>query len=343
MSASLKPDEDEGAEAREAAQDIVHGHIFLPSKPSAALAVSRVETAGHSDLSTLLIVFVNGLILPKSAWLPVMQAVLDSLQDLTDDGSRPEMLAYDRYGQGLSDPDPLDAETGKEPGYGHGILDVVDDLDQLINHIQRDRVPRKRLVFVASSIGCPISRLYTQKYENTAAGIVFLDSMMANQNFIDMFPDPSRPDFDPSTLPDGITTAILIEQRQQFRQRFAPDVKNGEGLDRRNLPELLPESDAPLLLGSRGKPPFLTVVGHDKETFARQSLEGDMKTPVVFTESYMQPTWERYNQGLLKLSEPDRVKGVIIAQGCGHFIPRDDPAFSAATVVDMIQRVTGAI
>lgn len=343
MRTSLRPDGDEGAEARETPQDIVHGHLFLPSKPSAALAVSRVDPAGDGDISRLLVVFVNGLVLPKSAWLPVMQAVLDALQDLTNDGSRPEMLAYDRYGQGLSDPDPLDAEPGKEPGYGHGIMDVVDDLDQLVNHLQRDQVPPKRLVFVASSIGCPISRLYTQKYQNTAAGIVFLDSMMANQNFIDMFPDPASPSFDPSSLPDGITTAILVEQRQQFRRRFAPDVKNGESLDRRNLAELLPKSDAPLLSGSGGKPPLLTVVGHDKETFAHQSLEGDMKTPLAFTVNYMQPVWERYNQGLLKLSEPGKVKGIIIARGCGHFIPRDDPAFSAGTVIDMIQRVTGAI
>lgn len=339
MDVTPRPDGDEG----QTAEDIVHGHLFLPSKPSAALAVSRVQAAGDDALSRLIVVFINGLILPKSAWLPVMQAVLDTLRDLTDNGSQPEMLAYDRYGQGLSDPDPLDAEPRKEPGYGHGILDVVDDLGQLLDHIHGSLVPRKRLVFVASSIGCPISRLYTQKDENSVAGIVFLDSMMANQNFIDMFPDPSSPDFDPGSLPDGVTTDILIEQRQQFRQRFAPDVKNGEGLDRRNLAALLPESDAPLLSGYGGKPPFLTVVGHDKETFARQSLEGDMKTPVAFTESYMQPTWERYNQGLLKLSDPDRVEGVIIARGCGHFIPRDDPAFSASMVIDVIQRVIGAI
>lgn len=321
---------------------INHGHLFLSTKPSAALAFSRVGAIGEDDMSNILVVFLNGLVLPKSVWLPVLSAILDSLAAGAKEDARPEFFAYDRFGQGLSDADPLDLEPGKEPGYGHGILDVVADLHEVIHQIQNKQAgnrPRKRLMFVASSIGCAFARLYAQTYQGTVAGIVFLDSMMANQNFIDMFPDPASPGFDPGALPDGITPSILEEQRRVIRARFAPDVKNRESLDRRNLSELLPESDAPPLLGYEGKSPLLTVVGHDKETFARQSWEGDMKTPIAFTQSYTQPVWERYNDGLRKLSDRDRVRGVLIAQNCGHFIPMDDPAQAAAMTVDMIQRL----
>lgn len=325
------------------AADISHGQLFLQAKPSVALAISRVEAVGENDISSILVVFLNGLILPKSVWLPVMTAILQSIQVLTNSNARPEMLAYDRFGQGLSDSDPLDFEPGKEPGYGHGIMDVVGDLDDIISQIQMDQagvVTRRRLVFVASSIGCAFARLYAERYQRTVAGIVFLDSMMANENFIDMFPDPNSPSFDPGALPDGITPDVLTEQRHKFRNRFAPDVKNGESLDRRNMAELLPRSDAPSLSAHGGKPLFLTIVGHDKEAFARQSWEGDMKTPIAFTENYTQPVWDRYNQGLIRLSEPHKVEGVIIARGCGHFVPLDDPTLSAALVVDMIQRVS---
>lgn len=343
------PDQDAQAALELAPADIHHGRLYLPSKPAAALAISQVPAVGDGDMSNMFVVFLNGLILPKSVWLPVMSAVIDSLRTLTGTDHRPEMLAYDRFGQGLSDRDPLDEKPGKQPGYGHDVMDAVDDLDALINEIQRGgstddvtvRQQKRRLVFVASSIGCPLARLYIQKYPNTVvAGIVFLDSMMANENFIDMFPDPTSPDFDPDTLPDGITPAILQEQRRQFRLKFAPDAKNPEGLDRRDMPALLPWSDAPTLAFQEGgQPPFLSVVGHDRETFALQSLEGSMKTPIAFTKNYTQPVWDRYNAGLLKLSDAQRVKGVVIARGCGHFIPADDAAFSAAMVVDMIQRI----
>lgn len=311
--------------------EITDERVSLSTKPSATLATSHAPARGETDV---LIVFLNGLVLPRSCWLPIMAAVLRRLGNAD---ARPQMLAYDRFGQGDSDPDPLDDEPGKEPGYGHTVPDVIQDLYQLIS--QTMTAARPRVMFVASSIGCALARLYTQKYPDTVAGMILLDSMMANQNFIDMFPDPSAPGFDPGSLPEGITPEVMMDQRRRFRERFAPDVKNGENLDRRNLRHLLPHSDLPLLRGYGEKSPFLTVVGHDKEYFAQVSLEGDMKTPIAITTHYTQPTWDRYNEGLLKIAEANRVEGVIIAEGCGHFIPADDPDFVAGMAVEMLGKL----
>lgn len=319
---------------------ILHSYVRLKAKPSASLSVSRVKAEGKFGYSDVIVVFLNGLILPQAVWHPVITAIVNALQQTIEDAAVPEILAYDRYGQGKSDADPLDADPDKELGYGHGVMDVVEDLHQLL--IQTfditSAIPR-RLMFVASSIGCAFARLYAEKYPGVVAGMVLLDSMMANQNYVDMFPDPASPDFDLGALPKGVTVEMLTEQRQKFRERFAPDVKNGESLDRRNLGHLLPHSHAPSLLGYGNRSPLVTVVGHDKEHFAQVSWEGDMKTPIVLTKHYTQPTWDAYNKGLLMISDQERVEGVLIAAGCGHFIPLDDPIFSAAKVVDMLQRL----
>lgn len=47
--------------------------------------------------------------------------------------------------------------------------------------------------------------------------------------------------------------------------------------------------------------------------------------------------WAEYNQGLTKLTNEGRRKGVLIATGCGHFIQKDDPLFVAATLSRMTE------
>jgi pimeloyl-ACP methyl ester carboxylesterase len=49
--------------------------------------------------------------------------------------------------------------------------------------------------------------------------------------------------------------------------------------------------------------------------------------------------WAEYNKGLTKLANDGKTAGVLIAQGCGHFIQVDDPGFVAGEVVKMIERV----
>ncbi|KAI0101906.1 Alpha/Beta hydrolase protein [Nemania sp. FL0031] len=319
--------------------------IRLNTKPTACLECTTVQSAGDSPYSNILVVFLNGLIAPQSFWLPIMALMLRRLKavdaDTGSDASRPQMLAYDRYGQGRTvDRDPSD--EGKEDGYGHDTLDVVRDLHQLISQTTPDSDTRpKGIMFVANSIGCAIARLYAEQYPGAVAGMLLLDSIMANSDFVSIFPDPDDPDFNPGSLPTDITTQMLYETRRKFREVFHPSVKNPEGLDRRNLAALLPDADKPLLSPRfDGKAPFVTVVGHDPEAFAKESLQGSMETPYPISMTYTNPTWNRYNKGLAKLTTPEKASGPIIAIHCGHFIQRDDPEFVVELACEMLESIT---
>ncbi|KAI0518274.1 Alpha/Beta hydrolase protein [Xylaria bambusicola] len=326
---------------------ITFDSIRLSTKPTASLECSQVQSVGQSGCSDILVVFLNGLIAPQSFWLPVIALMLRRLNtaDSSPAGatSRPQMLAYDRYGQGRTiDRDPGDSDEGKEEGYGHDTLDVVRDLHQLISQITQktDNQP-KRIMFVANSIGCAIARLYAQQYPNTVAGMLLLDSVMANSDFVSIFPNPSNPDFDPGSLPQDVTPEMLFETRKKFREVFHPSVKNPEGLDRRNLAILLPDADRPFLdHGFAGKPLFVTVVGHDPDWFAKESLQSSMETPISISMNYTNPTWHRYNEGLTRLTSPDKSSGPIIANNCGHFIQRDDPSLVAELACRMLEAIT---
>lgn len=185
------------------------------------------------------------------------------------------MFSYDRYGQGLTeDRDPND--RGKEEGHGHDVEDVVKDLHQIILVFTQEilKLPAETLhvLFVANSIGCAIARLYAQIYPRTITALLLLDSIMANSNF-DFWPDPDSENFRKDELPEDISVGVLKEQRARFKAIFGLHVKNKEGLDRSNLAKLLPQADGPKLIGPDGKGPWITVVGHDFETFAQESLK----------------------------------------------------------------------
>ncbi|KAI0399202.1 Alpha/Beta hydrolase protein [Xylaria palmicola] len=321
---------------------ITFDSIRLDTKPAACLEVSQVQSIGVSGHSDIFVVFLNGLVAPQSFWLPVMALMLrrlkmDGPDAVGSDASRPQMLAYDRYGQGRTiDRDPND--EGKEEGYGHDTLDVVHDLHQLISQATRDSAnPPKRIQFVANSIGCAVARLYAQNYPGTVAGMLLLDSIMANSDFVSIFPDPDSPGFDRDSLPKDVTPEMLCETRKKFRDAFHPSVKNPEGLDRRNLATLLPDADRPSLeQGCNGRAPLVTVVGHDPEWFAEESLQGSMETPISISMNYTNPVWHHYNQGLTRLTRPEQASGPIIAKDCGHFIQKDDPMFVAGLAYGML-------
>jgi pimeloyl-ACP methyl ester carboxylesterase len=156
-------------------------------------------------------------------------------------------------------------------------MSAVRDLKQLTLQIWRERLEISNpthypcLIFVCNSIGCAIARLFTQTYPGTVCGMLFLDSIMANSDYTDIWPNPDAQNFDPNTLPPGVTADEVRETREKYRSMFHPNVPNKEGLSRRNLAALLPDADGPRLEGYNGDGPCLTVVGHDWETFAEQS------------------------------------------------------------------------
>ena len=250
-------------------RDIKHHSIALTTKAEASIHYSFVCGQGVIG-QTCLVVFLNGLMMPKASWLPVMGSIVRQRKGM----GCPSMLAYDRYGQGMTeDRDPQD--EGRKEGYGHDCLDAAQDLHQLIVQIADIELQTKladlQLVFVANSIGCAIARLYAQGYPATVDGILMLDSIMANSNF-DFWPNPDAENFKQELLPEDVSIDILREQRAKFAAIFSPSIVNREGLNRRSLAKLLPRSDGPKLLGTK-LPPLVTVVGHDFDAFAQESLK----------------------------------------------------------------------
>lgn len=251
-------------------RELIHDRISLSTKPTAKIHYTFAAAKDLQHHTPTLVVFLNGLMSDKTSWLPVMSGVIRGRPE-----GFPSLLAYDRYGQGLTeDRDPQD--QGREGGYGHDVTDVVQDLNQLVMQIVHDKMDKNpaqlQLIFVANSIGCAIARLYAQSYPGSVTALLLLDPMMANSNF-DWWPDPDSEGFDPKELPSDVTVQVLREQRAKFAAIFAPSVVNKEGLDRRNLANLLPYSDRPPLVGKGDRQPLLVMVEHDPERFAQESLQ----------------------------------------------------------------------
>ncbi|KAL9074572.1 MAG: hypothetical protein Q9161_002164 [Pseudevernia consocians] len=313
-------------------KEIAATTVILPHKSTASIACSYVSGTDPA----VLVVFLNGLMTDKSSWIPVISGIIRQRKSL-ESPEFPSMLAYDRYSVGLTeDRDPLD--QGREQGHGHDCRDAAEDLDYLISHFSKGLKllsgEKLRVVLVANSIGCAIARLYAARHP--VAAVLFLDSIMANSNF-DFWPDPDAPGFDQRELPDDVSVEVLRQQRAKFAAIFRPDVVNREGLSRRNLAQLLPHNDGPVL-DYQNERPWVTVVGHDFEAFAAESLR-TMGTPIGLSMMYMNPTWHKYNQGLVHITDREKSKGPIFAKGCGHFIQRDDPDFVIKETLDLVDKV----
>ncbi|KAK6001117.1 hypothetical protein QM012_003200 [Aureobasidium pullulans] len=302
---------------------INHGTIQLSTKPNANLSYSFLS--GDATTKTL-VVFLNGLIMPKISWEHTILAIQSKLRDT--EMPRPHLLAYDRYGQGTSD---------KDPQGDHDVQDTAHDLHTLLVEFCDEELkttfPGQQVVFVCNSIGCAVARLFAKTYPATISGFIFLDSIMAHVDLVELWPDPDTPGLE-DELPEGTTLDDMRRVKEEYRKRFDVAAPNPEGLNRKTLAGLLPEANAPKLQGN----PLLTVVGHDDETFAQEN-EKTFGVSKSLVNKYINPVWRDYNKDLATLTSSDKSKGPIVAKGCGHFIQRDDPEFVATEVCDLLQRL----
>ncbi|KAL4978999.1 Alpha/beta hydrolase fold-1 [Aspergillus desertorum] len=287
-------------------------HPIEPSQPNQPPKSATPSTHQRRLRTTrrFSLVFPNGLGLPQTGWFPVI-AKLKEQTDL----DLPGILTYDRYGQGATtDRDPENPDA-------HDCLDVVKDLRQLLTQLTTeklrvDAVDEVKVVFVADSIGCALARLYAQQHPGTVAGLVLLDSVLANSDFVSIVPDPDAAEFGAASdsLPETITPEILRATRARIRAIFHPvDGQGGkaEGLSRANLPSLLPHSDGPTLAGPGGR------------------AEHGVCEPVL----------KRYNEGLVRITDQERAKGPVIAEGAGHFVQRDRPDLVVQEIAEILGKI----
>ncbi|RDW69199.1 hypothetical protein BP6252_08219 [Coleophoma cylindrospora] len=332
--------------------ELTVSYLSLSHKPTAKLAYTFVPskftltsiTEGPPSLP--LIVFLNGLGLPAASFYPAMTL-------LSSAPIHPALLAYDRYGQGMStDRDPLDVNA-EDPKHGHTVSDVVYDLHHLIHAIcaeynlnQHNQAPP--IIFVANSIGCAIARVYAASFPDTVSGLLLLDSLLANSDFISVFPTTEELKDGRKKMPEGVTVEVLNETREKIRRVFHPDQGSAEGLSRKNLKTLLPHSDGPRLVYNDGRAednkkntengPWVTVAGHGWDKFAEDNLKG-MGIPIALSQTYSNPYWHEYNIGLTNITSLERARGPILVEKAGHFIQKDDPKFVVEEVKGMLRRM----
>ncbi|KAF2448690.1 hypothetical protein P171DRAFT_428726 [Karstenula rhodostoma CBS 690.94] len=324
---------------------------ILDGKPGARIAYTYYPASPSkphrpNPFSKSLVVFLNGMVQPRAAWEPALQKFLE--KRITNRLPYPALLTYDRYGQGDSDRDP-DDPTEDGPSHGHDAMSVVRSLRQFTLQIWKEHLDISNptefpsLIFVCNSIGCALARLFAQTYPGTVLGLLFLDSVIANTDFVSIWPDPDAPSFDPNVLPPGTRASDVRAARGNMANMFHPDVPSREGLSRRNLATLLPHADSPRLEGYHGEGPYMTVVGHDWETFADQAEQGVMKVPKLLTMTYVNPLWQKYNEGLTRITDGGKAIGPLVAVGSGHFVQVDAPGFVADEMVSLLDRVVNQV
>ena len=319
-------------------------YLSLPHKPSARVAYRLFPSAPSSTSSNLRLVFLNGIGLPQDAWLPTIRLLLSPYTPPADGPPGPpfSILTYDRFGQGATtDRDPADADAA-DPKHGHDVSAIAHDLHALLQRVEAahpDGHTSHRLLLVSNSLGGATARLYAQHYPSQVCGYLFLDSVLANSNFVDIVPDPDAASFDASTLPPPITPEQLRLFRQRMMVAFHPSNGSGEGTSRRNLASLLPHADAPPLPHTPAGPPLVTVVGHGFQAFAAEATKQfGIAEPVV--QTYMNPHWHAYNEGLCRLTEVGRSRGPIEAVGAGHFVQKDRPDLVADEIRHLVHQLS---
>ncbi|MCO5585505.1 hypothetical protein L7F22_039438 [Adiantum nelumboides] len=294
--------------------------IKLPSDPDHALSVAY--EAGTPN--TPLIVFMNGLMLPSSSFMPAIEQFVEIIKSEQEEYRQPGILLWDRYGQGLS----------QKQEKTHDAYDVIETLQELLTYISnpKDSIQRP-IIFVANSIGCPLTRMYAEKYPSSVVqAMLFLDSMMASSDFVSIFNEPEDEKEASKLLPEEREGMRIA--REKMLAIFHPSVPNQEGFDRSHLPQQLPKSDQ-LKLKSE---PFLTVLGHDHAFFAADTEE-KLGIPAFVVDKYMNAEWDKYNLGLLTLTNPDHARGPIRPKNASHFIQVSNPDIVAQEMYLLYKKV----
>ena len=206
-------------------------YVQLEGEPPIQLSCSYVGDSTPRGRDKVLIVYLNGLDNPHTMWYPMASRLLE-----VHSNKLPPMLMYDRPGQGTTK-GRNPGIVGRPPGHGCDCLHAVHDLRELILKVADMRlgIPVRnindlQIVFVASSLGCAIARIYAAEYPGTTAALLLLDSILANSGITSLFPDPSSPTFLEGALPDCVTQELCADARRKIAPVFDIRSPNKEGI-----------------------------------------------------------------------------------------------------------------
>lgn len=263
-------------------------HYQVPISPPSTATISCTLSLPDSSPSAPLIIFVNGLLSTSASWTT-----------LTHHLPTVPTLAYDRFNVPPSSALPS-TRTHND------ISTAAHDLALILPQIYLDLPAETPLLLVGSSIGCCIIRLFIQHHaaRYKIAGVLFLDSYIANTDFTSLFPPAAADE------PEALTRT-----RNIISQRFHPSIENPEHLDRSTAKELLPSASGPRFPGD----PELVVVSHDPE-FNVDEMVVRLGIDKECYLQYVESAWDAYNDGLVQLSAKGRR---VRAERSGHFIHQD--------------------
>lgn len=332
--------------------------ISIPQRPDIQIAyrLERIPSGSSSSqlsssdngATTVWVVFLGGLLVPMASWDSVI-ALLEAGRQSCQKAVVINCLRYDRYGLA----ETKDRNSAHETK-SHDLTDSVVELHQIIDAVilkhhatSSDTTTSTstslppQIIFVGHSIGVVLARLYMNTYPGTISALLSVDTNPTNTDFVSIYPDPDSTTFNPTTdLPDGTTVADLRHLRTITELAFGPTQPNPESLNRSTVQTLLPSPSEPKLLGPDGKGPYVTVMSNDPAKLAEDMFKL-FKASKELVLRYNVVSWREYNEGMLRLTDSDRAKGVVYADGSGHFIQTDRPDAVAGEIQGLVGRVLG--
>ena len=225
------------------------------------------------------------------------------------------VCTYDRAGLGWSDAGPLSRTAEHFAQELHALL-------------QRARVPGP-YVLVGHSLGGLTVRLFARDHRADVGGVVLIDSMHPDQA-TGPRPDPSA---EPAAIDGSFSITVLAARIGLVRLLTGPlDLKGG-------LSPAVADAYAALLVTPRT---FETQqregagVAISLSQAADVTSLGDLPLIVVSRGRDQDPTWQRMQSDLLRLSSESRQ---LIADQSGHNVQLDQPDVAGSAIVEMVDRL----
>ncbi|MDX8029207.1 alpha/beta hydrolase [Lentzea sp. BCCO 10_0856] len=266
----------------------------------------RTVVAGEGDGP--LVVFEAGMSAPGSSWIHTQREV----------SARYRTLSYDRAGYGGSDEDPHDRTLDR----------IVDDLTAVL------ATETEPVVLVGHSWGGPIIRLFADRHPERVAGMVFVDSTLAevmstrNAKIAARF-------FTLLGLLARIGGKGLIK-RLTFRNGVSPEIAEADvAIMTRDY-----ASVRAMRAGSREARQIESAL----PVMRRLQDKGTPDVPTVclqagLVERGMAEWRPKFNQWAADLMAAVPRGKMIVVEDAGHLIPQENPAVVRETIFGVVERL----